>query len=222
MARWRVQGDMLRSLVVLAAIAPDLAYACGCFTPPDPTVPVVQAGEKILFAVKDGEVTAHVQVQYAGNGGEFGWLLPLPAGPGLELGVDELFTAGTDQSVLPYIRTGAFFLALKLRSGQTTGDLQPVVLRYASDVGMIPITLTSTGAEENMAVQVWMLGSGRAIPRNYRHTVLNDAVIDWRTAGSNYQSVIIRAAGEAPAKQTFVTEYAGSSSVMRDRLAPPA
>src|SRR4051794_39605668 len=68
------------------------AEACGCFTPPDPTVPVVQAGERILFAVQNGEVTAHVQVQYSGaSGAEFGWLLPLPSVPTLELGTDELF-----------------------------------------------------------------------------------------------------------------------------------
>lgn len=66
--------------------------ACGCFTPPNPTVPVVQAGERILFAVQNGEVTAHVQVQYSGaSGQEFGWLLPLPSVPTLELGTDELF-----------------------------------------------------------------------------------------------------------------------------------
>lgn len=301
---------MLR-LVALSTLLSSLlsaaAYACGCFTPPDPTVPVVQAGEKILFAVKEGQVTAHVQVQYQGDAAEFGWLLPLPSVPTLELGIDELFTqltlatqpkyrmvvvpdrscngggsaggssssggaggsggssgsvdagsggvvvvqdsvgpydyavlkadaktemlawlaanhyfvpAGTDDSVAPYIHSGAFFLALKLRSGQSTGDLQPVVLRYASDVGMIPITLTSTGATENMGVQVWMLGQGRAIPRNYHHTVLNDAVVDWRSAGANYQDVIIRAAGEAPGKHTFVTEYAGTSALLRDRLAP--
>jgi hypothetical protein len=301
---------MLRLIsVVIAggcALQPAAAFACGCFTPPDPTVPVVQAGEKILFAVKEGQVTAHVQVQYSGNAAEFGWLLPLPAVPTLELGVDELFTqltvatqpkyrmqttfendcyvgyggtgggssgtgggtetgvngdagtgpvvvvqdsigpydyavlkadskdemlswlaanhyfvpAGTDDSVAPYIHSGAFFLALKLKSGRSAGDLQPVVLHYASDVGMIPITLTSTGAKDNMGVQVWMLGEGRAIPRNYHHTVLNDAAIDWPSAGSNYQQVIIRAAGEAPGKHTFVTEYAGSSTVMRDQLAP--
>jgi len=273
-------------------------------------VPVVQAGERILFAVKDGQVTAHVQVQFSGDAAEFGWLLPLPAVPTLELGIDELFTqltlatqpkyrmstsfdsacspfyggtgggaasgaaggsataggsaggsdnsplvvqdsvgpydyavlradskadmltwltdnhyfvpAGTDDSVAPYIHPGAFFLALKLRPGHSSGDVQPVVLRYASDVGMIPLTLTSTGAKEHMGVQVWMLGSARAIPRNYHHTVLNDAVIDWRTSGSNYEDVINRAAAEAPEKHTFVTEYAGTSSRMRGVLAPPS
>jgi hypothetical protein len=282
--------------------------ACGCFTPPDPTVPIVQAGERILFAVQNGEVTAHIQVQYSGaSGAEFGWLLPLPSVPTLELGTDELFAqltfttqpryqmntvlgpdcrpvfatggaagggtggfadagtsvgadggavinplvvqdsvgpydyavlradsktamlewltqnryfvpVGTDDSVAPYIRPGAFFLALKLRAGNTTGDLLPVVLRYSSDLGVIPITLTSTGATENMGVQVWMLGTGRAIPRNYNHTVINDAVIDWPSSGANYNDVIIRAVGEAPGKHTFVTEYAGPSSVMSNVL----
>ncbi len=305
---------MKLALTLLCACAVSLwssrSEACGCFTPPNPTVPVVQAGERILFAVQNGQVTAHVQVQYAGaSGQEFGWLLPLPSVPTLELGTDELFAqlttttqpryqmntvlspecrqsfgsgggqgstggaagggtasavdaggsgpsplvvqdsvgpydyavlradskmamldwlasnryfvpAGTDDSVAPYIREGAFFLALKLRPGNTTGDLQPVVLHYASDLGVIPITLTSTGAQENMGVQVWMLGDSRAIPRNYNHTVLNDAVIDWPSRGANYNDVIIRAVGEAPGKHTFVTEYAGSSSVMKDVLTP--
>ncbi|MDP3158231.1 MAG: DUF2330 domain-containing protein [Archangium sp.] len=286
------------------------AEACGCFTPPDPTVPVLQAGERILFAVQNGQVTAHVQVQYSGAAGQdFGWLLPLPSVPTLELGTDELFTrlisttqpryqlntvfdpncpqfgfgsgagggtgtggfadagvgspndagisplvvqdsvgpydyavlradsktamlewlathryfvpAGTDESVAPYIREGGFFLALKLRAGNTAGDLLPVVLRYTSDLGVIPITLTATGATENMGVQVWMLGTGRAIPRNYNHTVLNDSVIDWPSRGANYNDVVIRAVGEAPGRHTFVTEFAGSSRVMRGVLTPP-
>src|SRR5688572_4225460 len=68
------------------------ARACGCFANPDPSVPVVQAGERILFARENGIVTAHIQIQYAGDAREFGWLLPLPSEPTLELGVDELFT----------------------------------------------------------------------------------------------------------------------------------
>lgn len=298
------------SCVLAALLWSQPADACGCFTPPNPTVPVVQAGERILFAVENGQVTAHVQVQYSGaSGQEFGWLLPLPSVPTLELGTDELFArlttttqplyqlnttfspdcrsftgsggggfgggtatgggaggfadagtsgpsvlvvqdsvgpydyavlradsktdmlewlqtnryfvpVGTDDSVAPYIRPGAFFLALKLRPGNTTGDLQPVVLHYASDLGVIPITLTSTGAQENMGVQVWMLGAHRAIPRNYNHTIINDAVIDWPSRGANYNDVIIRAVGEAPGKHTFVTEFSGPSTVMRNTLTP--
>src|SRR5215471_12789829 len=79
-------------LGLLAASGLRDAAACGCFTPPDPTVPIVQAGEKILFSIENGMVTAHIQIQYAGDAKDFGWLLPLPSLPTLELGTDELFT----------------------------------------------------------------------------------------------------------------------------------
>lgn len=292
--------------LALCAPASD-AQACGCFTPPDPSVPVVQAGERILFAMKDGTVTAHIQIQYQGSASDFGWLLPLPSVPTLELGTDELFNqltsttqpkyrlnrvyegncsfdpsrgfanasgaatpdvaggggdtnqgsplviqasigpydyavlkadskdamlqwlsdnhyfvpAGTDATVAPYIHPGAYFLALKLHSGNSAGDLQPVVVHYASDLPMIPIVLTSVGAKPDMGIQVWMLGQGRAIPRNYYHTVIDDAVIDWNNAGQNYNDVIIRATKESPGRHTFVTEYAGSTSVMKGVLNAP-
>ncbi len=306
------------SSLALGLSAPPPAEACGCFAPPDPSVPIVQAGERILFAHKDGVVTAHIQIQYQGKPGDFGWLLPLPAVPtdrngkdGIELGVDELFTqlisttqpkyrmnrvyeqcgsglsrnaafgaseaagsaadgigadmgappqaptplvikdsigpydyavlkadskdlmfnwlkdnkyfvpTGTEGAVNPYIRPGAYFLALKLKAGLSAGDLQPVVLRYKSDLPMIPIILTSVAATPNMGVQVWMLGAGRAIPRNFYHTVINDAQIDWLTAGRNYNDVIIKAVGEAEGKHAFVTEFAGSPQVMRGVLDRP-
>lgn len=304
-----MRTTLFASLTVLAVAWARPAEACGCFTPPDPTVPLVQAGERILFAVDQGQVTAHIQVQYAGaSASDFGWLLPLPSVPTLELGTDELFArlitttqpsyrlsvtrdssctpvfasgggtafgggtggasgssvdagsaapplvvvqdsvgpydyavlrgdsktemlawlasnryfvpVGTDDAVTPYIHEGGFFLALKLRAGATTGDLQPVVLRYASDFGVIPITLTSTGAQENMGVQVWMLGAGRAIPRNYQHTVLNDARIDWQRAGANYNELVIAAVGEAAGHHTFVTEYAGPATPVRTAMSP--
>jgi hypothetical protein len=294
------------SALIVTTFARD-AHACGCFTPPDPSVPVVQAGERILFARDSGNVTAHIQIQYAGDAAEFGWILPLPSVPTLELGTDELFNqlttqtqpkyrltrvfegdcfsrgginlgssadsagseggppqvpgnsgpivvvqdsigpydyavlrahsrvemldwlernryfvpAGTDDVVSPYIHDGAYFLALKLRSGKSVGDLQPVVVKYASDLPMIPIVLTSVAAQPDMGIQVWMLGEGRAIPRNYFHTVINDAKIDWFTAGANYNDVIIEATREAEGRHTFVTEYAGSSQLMRQLLDAP-
>jgi hypothetical protein len=293
------------ALVISSAGHVRTADACGCFTPPDPSVPVVQAGERILFAMDSGKVTAHIQIQYAGDAAEFGWILPLPSVPELELGTDELFAqlttqtqpkyrlntvfdgncggrggfggsdgdtaaeggppgpatggrppivviqdsigpydwvvlraddreemlgwlaenryfvpAGTDEAVKPYIRGGAYFLALKLRSGRSVGDLQPVVVKYDSDLPMIPIVLTSVAAQPDMGIQVWMLGEGRAIPRNYFHTVLNDATINWFTAGANYNEVIIAATKEAEGRHTFVTEYAGPSLIMRGLLDP--
>ncbi|MDP3231283.1 MAG: DUF2330 domain-containing protein [Myxococcales bacterium] len=294
------------------------AEACGCFAQPPQSLgtPVVQAGERILFAVDNGKVTAHIQIQYSGDAKEFGWLIPLPSVPVVKVGSEELFTlllrqtqptyqtttvftgegcqrqaspglsfgcqnraaafspsagrfedsaaapqappsplviqatvgpydyavlkaddraamvtwladnryvipTGADDVVAPYIRPGAYFLALKLTSGASTGDIAPVVLEYASDLPMIPITLTSIGAQPNMGVQVWLVGPGRAIPRNYHHVVINDAQLDWANGAGNYSAVVTAAVATAPTKHAFVTEYAGTSTVMRDTLVPP-
>ncbi|HEY2744080.1 MAG TPA: DUF2330 domain-containing protein, partial [Polyangia bacterium] len=286
------------------------ARACGCFTPPDPSVPIVQAGERIAFAMSGGTVTANIQIQYQGNATDFGWLLPLPSIPTLDLGTDELFTQllattqpqyklnrvyegscsfdpsrggvfngptatggadgsggsgggggggsplvyqssigpydyavlkadtqdamlqwlsdnryfvpdGTADAVGPYINPGAYFLALKLKSGASAGDIQPVVVKYQSDLPMIPLVLTSVAANPHMGIQVWMLGDGRAIPRNYYHTVINDAKLDWIDGSQNYNDVIIAATAEAPDKHSFVTEYAGSVAPIQGILDAP-
>lgn len=274
------------------------AEACGCFVPPDPSVPVVQAGENIIFEIDNGRIHSHIQIQYAGPASEFGWLLPLPTLPELSLGTDELFAqlinatqpkyrmdreyngscpfdpsrgfgnqdantapgegdedsplvlqdsvgpydyavlladdkqpmldwlaanrfyvpAGTDHAVNAYIRPGAYFLALKLRKGNEVGDIQPVVVSYDSALPMIPIVLTSVAADPDMGIAAWVLGDARAIPRNYYHTVLNDAAIDWVNAGSNYFEVLTRAVDESPGHHSFVTEYAGTTNVMLDVL----
>lgn len=318
MARASQLRPDMRTLTSLALLGLALGYttdasACGCFTPPDPSVPIVQAGERIAFAMADGIVTAHIQIQYQGTATDFGWLLPLPSVPTLDLGTDELFTqltsktqpqykinrvyegncsfdpsrgggfglggtpsangaggggsgggggdqsgtplvyqdsvgpydyavlkadtkdamlqwladnhyfvpTGTDDALGPYIRPGSFFLALKLKKGNDVGDLQPVVVKYASDLPMIPLVLTSVAANPHMGIQVWMLGAGRAIPRNYYHTVINDAKLDWINGSQNYNDVIIAATGEAPDKHSFVTEYAGDVSPMKNVLNAP-
>jgi len=92
------------------------------------------------------------------------------------------------------------------------------VLRYTSDLPMIPITLTQVGAIPNMGVLVWVLGESRAIPRNYYHTVLDEIPV-W--LGFSYQSTITAAVTQAPGKHSFVTEYAGSSNVMSQQLYYP-
>lgn len=289
--------------VALAASLPSEAEACGCFAPPDPTVPIVQAGERIVFAQDGNQVVAHIQIQAQGDAGEFGWLLPLPSVPEMQLGTEELFAliqqttqpryrltrvgddnclfplgggigrgspsagfenndgsmgpsdsplvledsigpydfavlkadrrdemlawlaenryfipTGTEDVVGPYIRPGAYFLALKLRKGNDLADIQPVVLRYTSDLPMIPIILTSVAATPDMGVQVWVLGEHRAIPRNYHHTVLNEEHINWFDAGSNYPELVVAATNEAPDGQSFITEYAGPTTPMLDRL----
>src|SRR5262249_5188253 len=67
------------------------ARACGCFAPPDPSVPVLQADEQILFSHADGKVHAIIQIQYQGAASDFGWLLPLPSVPEFDVASEEIF-----------------------------------------------------------------------------------------------------------------------------------
>ncbi len=309
----RTRYRLILSCIAAAAITsavlltrPPEAEACGCFTPPDPSVPIVQAGERIVFGMENGNVVAHIQVQYSGSADEFGWLLPLPELPEISVGTDELFTriiattqplyrldreyfgdcwfdpnrsnsgggfgdsssapedgepppndphsplviqdsvgpfdyavlradskdemlawldansyfvpAGTDDVVDPYIRPGAYFVAVKLQKGNDVGDIQPIVVKYRSDLPMIPIVLTSVAADPDMPVQVWVLGKHRAIPRNYFHTKINDAKLNWFDGAQNYVDVITDAVDEADGHHSFVTEYAGTDDVMLNQL----
>lgn len=299
-----VWAALLATGAIAISFYPRDARACGCFAPPDPSRPVVQAGERIVFAVEDGVVTAHIQIQYSGSAEEFAWLVPLPAIPEVTVGVEELFTqidatttpsfllnssgfcggggisvgcadeslaaadigvprddpnknvavvvseagpyeyavldasakdpmlqwleqnryfvpGGTGDALTPYIQPGAYFLALRLRTGQSAGDIQPIVLQYESQYPMIPIVLTSVGAIPDMGVLVWVLGDSRAVPRNYQHVVINDAHIDWVDGASNYGEVVKRAIDEADGHHAWVTEYAGSSRPMQNILNPP-
>lgn len=286
----------LAGAILLSTALPRRADACGCVAPPDPATPVVQAGERIVFAQSEGKVTAFIQLQYQGEASEFGWLLPLPSIPEFRLGTEAMFAAleantapqfltnntggfcggggvgcsedvslsapvpdavpmepsvavvqasagpydyavldasdrsamlewlsdnryfiptGTEDVVGPYIHEGAYFLALKLRAGQTSGDLQPVVIEYESDLPMIPIILTQVAATPDMGILVYVLGESRAVPRNYEHVVVNEEHIAWFDDASNYFDVVSRAIDESERHQAFVTEFAGSTEAMR-------
>lgn len=285
----------------LASLTPTRAEACGCFAPPTPAEPVVQAGERILFAVNEGVVTAHIQIQYVGSASEFAWLVPLPAVPKLKIGNDDVFNelekatapsfvldssgtfcgggggfgcgsadsalardsnpepmspavivssvgpydyavvradskqpmldwlndnrffvpTGTEGAIDPYIHEGAYFLALRLRSGQAAGDLVPIVLEYESDLPMIPIILTSVASAPNLGILVWVLGEHRAVPRNYQHVLVNHERINWFGQAANYAEVVAQAIDEADDHHAFITEYAGSSAVMVGILDAP-
>lgn len=76
------------ALVPLAPLGSiDEAAACGGFfcNAQNPT-PVIQAGERILFASHDGLVTMHIEITYQGDPTSFGWILPLAQRPMDELG----------------------------------------------------------------------------------------------------------------------------------------
>ena len=113
----------------------------------------------------------------------------------------------------PYIKNKMYLLALKLQKDRGDGDLQPIVMRYLSAKPMIPIQLTAVAATPDMDVQLWILGSHRAIPVNYPHVEINEARLDWMNGGFNYRSLVTEAMNEAGGRG-FVTDYAGESRIL--------
>lgn len=116
-----------------------------------------------------------------------------------------------------YLDEGFLFGAVKLTGGADVDEIHPVVLRMATDEACIPLRLTRIAALDDMDVRSFFLGSARSVPRNYRHVLINQVKIDW-TQGNlaqNYKEIISQAV-DAPtaAGRAFVTEYAGSSTVV--------
>src|SRR5262249_23320839 len=106
-----------------------------------------------------------------------------------------------------YVDPDHHFLALKLTPTSTVGDLRPVVIRSAEPEPCVPLRLTAVAATNNLPIEAFIVGAKRAVPDNYAHVVLNDARIDYKQSGSNYQAVLSEAVDQAPGGEAFVTEY---------------
>jgi hypothetical protein len=132
-------------------------------------------------------------------------------------------------------------LAFRLAASAGASAIRPVVLTYESKLPTVPVELTAVAAHDVEAgVEVWVIGPSQAVPDNVRSLVLNEALIDWLSAGrfvagtlpaggvgpfdpysvstpSNYDAVVAAAAGEADG-QGFVTELGAPASGYRDKL----
>jgi Uncharacterized protein conserved in bacteria (DUF2330) len=123
---------------------------------------------------------------------------------------------GYDQppSALPFIRhyvdRKMKFLAIKLQNDAQVGDITPLVLDMDEPDPCVPLVLTRVAATSDMPVVVYVLGSGRAVPKNWFHVEVNPRKIDWLRSGSNYNALATAAINEA-AGHGFITEFAGAT-----------
>src|SRR6266566_7336025 len=85
---------LLAVVVVLgvSATARHVRACGGTFCDSGPRAMAVdQKGENILFVMSQGQVEAHIQIQYKGDAARFAWVLPVPALPDVEVGSQQLF-----------------------------------------------------------------------------------------------------------------------------------
>lgn len=115
-----------------------------------------------------------------------------------------------------HLAKGDVFVAIKLQSGQGIEAIRPLRLDMPTDEACVPLRMTSIAAEPNMDVQAFLIGPGRAIPKNMLHVRPNPLHFAWPQFGfaggpNNYEQVLSAAMDEADGA-AFVTEYASAGS----------
>jgi MYXO-CTERM domain-containing protein len=170
-----------------------------------------------------GGVTGGVNVVFRGDVGPYDALVVQATDSAalLQYLADNGFVVSdTARSIInDYVQLNKYFVAVKLQSGQSTGAIQPVVLKFAGEVPCVPLKLTAIAAQADMPVNLYVLGDSRAVPSNYFELTLNQAKIDWLNAGQNYSALVKTAADEAGGN-AFIAEYAGTARVMDQLLWP--
>lgn len=117
-----------------------------------------------------------------------------------------------------YVSQGFSFVGIRLQNGKAVGDIKPVALTLGENAPCVPLRLTSIAAIDGMPIRVWVLGEGRAVPKNFLHAVVNEQAIMY-PGGENYNSVV-DAAIEAAGGRAFVTEAAIPVDPLRSQLFP--
>jgi hypothetical protein len=195
---------------------------CSDIRPPAPSGGGGSAGPVGTGSMSAGGVV----VESAGMIGEFEWTvisldesLEDPAAAAVAWLEENAYdvSPGSPELLGPYLADGMYLLALKLKKSADTGSIRPITLTYSGERPMIPIQLTAVAANDDLGVLTWVLGEHRAVPFNYYALELNEAKINWLNPSSNYDRVVSEAADEAGG-QGFVTEFAGSSDLLEDRI----
>lgn len=183
------------------------------------SAPTADEGGQEVVVVDSGQVGAYemVVLQATSSQALLDWLADPDGDPATDDAFDLPEQIG--EVLDPYIASESYFLALKLQSNRSAGDITPIKFTYDGTQAAIPLVLTSIAATPDMRLQPFVFSSKRAVPDNYLHVEINEAAIDWLNWGSNYADVITKAANEAGG-QAFATDFHGSTQDMRGALFP--
>jgi len=122
------------------------------------------------------------------------------------------------QIIQQYVATQSYFVALRLQSGRGVDEIQPLVVKLTAEEGCLPLQLTAIATTPDLRINVWVLGSGRAVPINYDELTLDYAKLDWFGNGANYDRLVSDAANEAGGN-AFLVEYAQPAGFLASRFA---
>lgn len=118
-----------------------------------------------------------------------------------------------------YVAARQLFVALRLRSESSTGEIQPIVLRLRGVQACLPIRLTRIATVADLPIAAYFLARAPAVPTNYS---LIDAPADdpqlWR--GRLRWADRVSAAVDNAGGQAFVMDYAGAMPALDVTLPP--
>jgi len=159
---------VLGALLAAGVLATPQAEACGGFF--CSRTPIDQAGERIVFGVKENVVEAHIQIQYQGSAEKFSWVVPMPALPKLAVGSPLIF-AYLDSRTQPRFNLewqnscegGGGGVAVPDAAegdagGPPTAPGGGVVVVSQQEVG--PYDATILQADEATALRTWLVDNG--------------------------------------------------------------
>ncbi|MSQ81798.1 MAG: DUF2330 domain-containing protein [Myxococcales bacterium] len=112
-----------------------------------------------------------------------------------------------------YAKEKFVFLALQLQKDKGAGDLVPIAVTLDETGPCLPIRLTALATAPDMPIVAWIVGKSRAIPKNFLHVELNDAVINWLSAADNYKTVVTKAV-DLGSGHAFLTEMAKKTAAV--------
>jgi hypothetical protein len=128
---------------------------------------------------------------------------------------DYLITPEMEPAVAGYVAAGMKFLAMKLAPDAGVADIAPIQVTYPGDEPMVPLVLTSVGAEPEMGVLVLVAGDSRFESANYSNFEIDTAMVQANPSSgvSNYYPLVSWQIDESGG-QAMITEFMDSTSTV--------
>lgn len=157
----------LLSFLLVAALAPNDAEACGGFF--CSATPVDQSAERVLFEVDAGRVRATVQITYAGAPEDFAWVLPTPGVATVEDVFPQRALSGIDIATEPRYEVGwCLFPEMDAAAGggddgggEGGEEDDGVIVHERKEVG--PFETAVVESDDPQALVVWLRENGYRI-----------------------------------------------------------
>lgn len=117
--------------------------------------------------------------------------------------------ASAEPEITYYVSTGHAFVALRLQKDRDAGEIQPIVLHYASGEPCIPLRLTRIAATPDMPVTAYFLAAQGVMSLEYPtvEPSLDDPSI-WYGSPTAYLASVGAVVNESGGR-AFVNEYSG-------------